>query len=229
MERTKPKRHRATARRPLFDNGIAALAFALVCLLAPVLLERSGESSFVAEMLRVPAAVGLALGTVLLALHWSARRNPRTAAHAPVDRHGPTEWGMAVFDQMDASGFEALCERLFAQAGFATRAMPRGDGAALDICLYSRHARGPVAMVRCRHTADRPIGVDELRELHANMLSRGIARGTYATGASFTPEAAPFAREHGINTLDRARLLALIANRSREQQQDLLAAALGPR
>jgi restriction system protein len=233
MARTKTTREGARPRRPLFDNGIAALAFGLVCLVAPVLLERSGHSSAISDMLRIPAAVGIGLGAVLLALHWSARRIPRTAfmrtqlPDEPETHEGLATWSTAGFDAADQAGFEAMCERLFAQAGFETRAQPRPVDGPLDICLYSRHAPGPVAMVRCRHAPGRELDLEELRALHAALAAQALKRGACATSGSFTPQARQFAKEHGINAMDRERLIALIGTRTAGQQQELLAAAAG--
>jgi restriction system protein len=233
MPSTKTTPERTRTRRPLFDNGVAALAFALVCLVAPVLLEGSGDSSAIAEMLRIPAAVGLALGVVLLALDWSARRHPRTgflSTQAQMPQAGTQEaqgaWSAALLDGLDQPAFEALCERLFAQAGFEPRPQPRQGGNALDLCLYSRHAPGaPVSLVRCRHACGRELDASELRGLHLALAAHSLERGTCATDGVFTPEARQFAKEHGINALDRERLLALIGTRTQAQQQELLAAA----
>jgi restriction system protein len=203
------------ARHVLFDNGVAALVFGVVCLLLPLFLGGSPASRALGQALRIPAYVGLALGPLLLGLHALARRNPRMIRR---------EWSAAVFADIGPRGFDAFCEQLFAQAGFATRTQPRVDDDALDIWLSSKHAQGPVAIVRCRHCAT-PIDVNAVSEFHAVMTAQGLKRGTYATSSTFREEAARFAREHGINPLDRDRLLRVIATRTPQQQQDLLAAA----
>jgi restriction system protein len=58
------------------------------------------------------------------------------------------------------------------------------------------------------------------------MAERKMKRGVFVTNATFTPEAQKFAREHGINAMDRDRLLELIARRTPPQQQRLLDIAL---
>jgi restriction system protein len=60
------------------------------------------------------------------------------------------------------------------------------------------------------------------------MAERKQKRGVVVTNATFTPEARQFAREHGINAMDRDRLLELIAKRTPSQQQALLDIALQP-
>jgi restriction system protein len=203
------------ARHVLFDNGVAALVFGVVCLLLPFFLGGLPASRALGQALRIPAYVGLALGALLLGLHALARRNPRAIRR---------EWSAAVFDDMGPRGFDAFCEQLFAQAGFATRAQPRVNDGALDIWLSSKHAQGPVAIVRCRHSAT-PVDVNAVRDFHAVMSAQGVKRGTYATSSTFREEAARFAKERGINPLGRDRLLRVIATRTPEQQQELLATA----
>lgn len=233
MPASQSDRERPRARRPLLANGIAALAFGLACLLLPVVLEHSARLDSLALVLRVPAALGLAVGVVLLALHWSARRHPRTSveAAAPPSALPPPSmpaaaepWSAPGLDELDPARFEALCLQLFVQAGFEVRPKPRTAPHCLDLCLYSKHAPGPVALARCRHLCGEHISVADVSDLYGLLVSHDLKRGTYVTNASFLEEAARYAREHGINPLGRGRLLALIASRSGEQQQELLAA-----
>jgi restriction system protein len=233
MPRTRPKAEPAPARRPLFDNGVAALAFGIVCLLAPVLLERSSGFSTVAELLRIPGILGLVLGVVLLMLHATARRHPNQHASPPpagdeaadLGMEPATVWAPSVLERLGTARLSLVCERLFAQAGFSTHREPLDDGGNIDLWLYSKHAQGTAAIVRCTPAAGDTIGIDEMHLFYATLTAQAIRRGTYATNGAFTDEARRFAREHGINTLDRDRLLALIGRRSSEQQQELLAAA----
>ena len=53
-----------------------------------------------------------------------------------------------------------------------------------------------------------------------------MARGQFATTSTFTEDATEFARANSINLLDSARLLELIAQRTEQQQAELLAVAL---
>lgn len=228
MPATKPDRERPRARRPLLANGIAALAFGTACLLLPALLEHAARPGPLAQLLRIPGALGLVLGVALLALHWSARRQPRMAPqHAARPQpfvQAARPWSAARLDNFDSGRFEALCQQLFLQAGFGVTPKPRLAPDCLDLCLYSRHAPGPVALVRCRHLCGEPISVKDVSELYALLVSHDVKRGTYVTNAPFCEDAARYAHEHGINALGRERLLALIATRSGEQQQELLAA-----
>ena len=131
-------------------------------------------------------------------------------------------WGPQVFDDIEWKRFEAVCARLFVQAGFEARVQSHGLEGGADIWLHSRHAQGPVAVVQCRHWRARPVGVQELRDFAGVMASHNLARGTYLTSSTFTPDALKFARANGIHTRDGEGLLDLVAQRSPEQQQVLL-------
>ena len=136
-----------------------------------------------------------------------------------------TCWSPEVFAAIEWRRFEAVCEALFAQAGFETRAQSHGPDGGVDIWLYSRHAEGPVAVVQCKHWQNKQVPVSALREFYGVMASYKLARGTYATSSTFTADALAFAQANGINAQDGNGLLRLIAQRPPEQQAALLAVA----
>lgn len=154
--------------------------------------------------------------------HLSGR--PASAAVRP-GRAPATEWSATVFASIEWRRFEAVCEAFFAQAGFETQAQSHGADGGVDIWLHSRHSTGPVSVVQCKHWHGKPVGVREMREFFGVMSSHRLARGTYATTSTYTADAQQFATSNGIHTLDGAGLLAMIAKRTPEQQQALLAVA----
>ncbi len=131
-------------------------------------------------------------------------------------------WSAQVFEAIEWRRFEAVCEALFAQAGFETKSQSHGADGGVDIWLHSRSAADPVAVVQCKHWRSKPVGVKELREFLGVMASHQLKRGTYATSSRYTADAQEFAKNNGINALDGGGLLALIAKRTPEQQQTLL-------
>ena len=145
-------------------------------------------------------------------------------AAAP-QRRRELAWSQNVFDDIEWRRFEAVCEQLFAQAGFEARTQSHGADGGVDIWLHSRHAQGPVAVVQCKHWSGKPVGVKEVREFLGVMTAHGLKRGTYATTSTFTSEAAKFAKENGVKSLDGAKLLAMIARRTPEKQLELLEVA----
>lgn len=143
-------------------------------------------------------------------------------------RTRPTAWGSDVFAAIEWRRFEALVEALFAQAGFETKSLSHGADGGVDIWLYSKNQPDgkPVSLVQCKHWKGKPVGVDKVRELRGVMAARDVRRGQFATTSTFTPDAIAFGRDNGINLLDVDGLLALIAQRTPEQQKALLDVAL---
>ena len=155
--------------------------------------------------------------------------------NAPVNKtvEGPPErpgWTTEVFDYMTPQQFDAVCETLFAQSGLETRAQPHGVAGGVTLWLHSRNAQQgkntPVAVALCKLWPGQPLLVRDIHPLLTLMAARGLKRATYATGSSFTENASEFAKNNGINALDRFGLLRLIATRTPAQQQALLAIAL---
>lgn len=131
-------------------------------------------------------------------------------------------WSSDVFLGIEWNRFDAVCAKLFEQAGFEIRLQPRGEDGSGDLLLYSKNAQGPVAIVLCRHWPDKNVGVTELRELSTLLKEHKLARGTFATTGIFTPGALRFAKENAINALNSAGLMTLITKRTPEQQKVLL-------
>ena len=104
---------------------------------------------------------------------------------------------------------------------------PHGADGGVDVWLYSRNQPGPaVSVVQCKHWQGKKVGVDKIRELRGVMAAHNVRRGQFATTSTFTEDALAFGRENSINLLDVSGLLGLIAQRTPEQQQALLAVAL---
>jgi restriction system protein len=136
-----------------------------------------------------------------------------------------TSWSPAVFAAIEWRRFEAVCEALFAQAGFETRSQSHGADGGVDIWLHSANAHGPAAVVQCKHWQGKPVGVKEMREFFGVMSSHKLKRGTYATTSTYTTDAQKFAKDNGISAMAGPALLGLIAKRTPAQQQALLAVA----
>lgn len=157
--------------------------------------------------------------------HGTKPATPEVGKQAPVNpavRERSSRWSSAVFSDIEWRRFEAVCEKLFAQAGFETKSQSHGADGGVDIWLHSRNAEGPVAVVQCKHWRGKAVGVKEIREFFGVMSSHQLKRGTYATTSTYTEDAQQFAKTNGINALDGNGLLALIAKRTPEQQQELL-------
>ena len=150
-----------------------------------------------------------------------------TATESKVTQAMPPQssWSAAVFEAIEWRRFEAVCEALFAQAGFQTKAQSHGADGGVDIWLYSQHASGPVSVVQCKHWRGKLVGVKQMREFFGVMAANQMARGTFVTSSTFSYDAQQFTQSNGINALDVNRLLALIATRTADQQNALLTIA----
>lgn len=201
--------------------------------------------------LRVLAPLGWLMLAAGLVAAWLARREARAPASAPSTTPStarsaaapqqpataplavppaatePPTWSADLLMRIEWRRFEAVVEALFAQAGFQTRAQSHGADGGVDIWLHSRHQPDrAVSLVQCKHWHGRAVGVDKVRELRGVMAAHGVDRGQFVTTAHFTPDAQAFAATNGVRLLDGPGLLALIGQRSTEQQQALLAVAL---
>lgn len=135
-------------------------------------------------------------------------------------------WTLDVFKAIDAQRFAAVCETWFAWAGFDTRSETHRTDEGVDIWLHAAKMPGPVAIVRCKHWLDRPVGLQEMKDFMGVMASCKSVHGTYTTTSTYTAEALQFAKEHGIDAVDGRGLLRRIQTRTRQRQQALLAVAL---
>ncbi len=141
---------------------------------------------------------------------------------APV---GGKRWSLDVFAAIDAQRFAAVCETWFSWAGFDTRTQSHRTDGGVDIWLHAARMPGPVAIVRCKHWLNKPVGLQEMKEFLGVVATFQSAHGTYTTTSTYTPEALQFAREHGIDAVDGRGLLRRIQTRTRQRQQALLAVA----
>lgn len=248
-KQTRTERRRERARQELAGKGWTAIFFGIVLLvIAPAFLTGPIVGGL-GPALRPAGWVALAVGAVLLGLHYIVRRQAarveiepaaaRTAARpAPAvttERREPalstvpqvsqeSQWSPAVLHAIEWRRFEALCEALYAQAGFTTRSQSHGADGGVDIWLQSKHSDVP-RIVQCKHWQGKAVGVKEMREFFGVMASHQLKSGTYVTSSTFSAEAAAFAKANGIHVQDGAALLQLIGQRTPEQQAALLAVA----
>jgi restriction system protein len=240
MIRSKTNQQHQRARFTLLQQGGMASGLGLTFLMAPVFFGSSPTPGALATAAGISGWLALVFGLALLGRYLALkvkagkaarllpRPKSRIVAKAPetLVQHQPaSHWSSAVFAAIEWRRFEAVCEALFAQAGFETRTQSHGADGGVDIWLHSANAQGPVAVVQCKHWQRKPVGVKEIRAFFGVMASHQLKRGTYATTSTYTAEAKQFAKANGVNAMDGPALLALIAKRTPEQQQTLLAVA----
>jgi restriction system protein len=215
-------------------QGLRGFAWPLVILGLVLIAVHFAFKNKAAKMAVVPAAAATqrepvllhtALATAPVSSPASSFANASVASPAPALPLPATAWSPAVFAAIEWRRFEAVCEALFAQAGFSTRSQSHGADGGVDIWLHSAHAQGPVGVVQCKHWQGKRVGVKEMREFFGVMASHQLKRGSYATTSTYTADAQQFAKDNSINALDGPALLALIAKRTPDQQRALLAVA----
>lgn len=106
--------------------------------------------------------------------------------------------------------FEMLLAAAFRRQGYSV--LETGGGGAdggVDLVL---HGNGEKVAVQCKHWRSRKVGVTLIRELNGVIRARTstINRGIFVTFGDFTQEARRFAKQNGIELLDRPALLAMI-------------------
>jgi hypothetical protein len=152
---------------------------------------------------------------------------------APASPAAADTWTLELLNRLSPHQFDAVCQTLFAQSGLETRAQAHGPAGGVTLWLFSRHAQqdknNPVSVVVCRLWPSQPVAVRQIHPLLAMMTARQLKRATYASTSTFTDNARKFAKYNGINVLGSAGLLSLIASRTAQQQQALLAIALARR
>lgn len=152
-----------------------------------------------------------------------SRSDPLTAEL--VARSDRRHWSLDVFAHIDARRFAVVCETWFAWAGFDTRCESLRCSAGVDIWLHAPKVDSPIAIVRCKHGQDKPVGLQEMRDFLGVVATCKTAHGTFTTTSTYTPEALQFARDNGIDAVDGAGLLQRIKTRTRQSQQALLEVA----
>lgn len=249
---TRAERRRERARQELAGKAWMAIFVGILLLVVAPAFLKGPIVGTLGPALRPAGWVALAIGAVLLGLHYVVRRQAArveiepTAVRAPArpapastaERREPvlspspstaphagqeSLWSPAVLHAIEWRRFEALCEALYAQAGFTTRSQSHGADGGVDIWLQSRHSDVP-RIVQCKHWQGK-VGVKEMREFLGVMASHQLKSGTYVTSSTFSAEAAAFAKANGIHAQDGAALLRLIGQRTPEQQAALLAVA----
>lgn len=245
-KQTRTERRHERARQELAGKGWTAIFLGIVLLVVAPAFLTGPIVGALGPALRPAGWVALAVGAVLLGLHYIVRRQAarvevepaaaRTAAQpAPTERREPalstaphasqeSQWSPTVLHAIEWRRFEAVCEALYAQAGFTTRSQSHGADGGVDIWLQSKHSDVP-RIVQCKHWQGKALGVKEMREFFGVMASHQLKSGTYVTSSTFSAEAAAFAKANGIHAQDGAALLKLIGQRTPEQQAALLAVA----
>ncbi|MGB6449547.1 MAG: restriction endonuclease [Steroidobacteraceae bacterium] len=114
----------------------------------------------------------------------------------------------AAIDHLSWREFERLIGEAYRRQGYAVTELG-GDGPDGGVDLVLRRD-GRETLVQCKQWRRKSVGVVTVRELRGVMAQRGAAAGVVVGLHGFTPEAATFAREGGIEVLDASGVAALV-------------------
>ena len=203
------------------DAGMLATAMVVVVLGLMTVAMRSALSSRATAQAPAQSITGAVEGGIYPAKN-------RHVASSHEDLLTPLtgkRWSLDVFAAIDANRFAAVCETWFSWAGFDSHSESHRTDEGVDIWLHAAKMPGPVAIVRCKHWPNKPVGLQEMKDFLGVVATYKSAHGTYTTTSTYTPEALQFANEHGIDAVDGRGLLRRIQIRTRQSQQALLAVA----
>lgn len=151
---------------------------------------------------------------------------PALPGAGAVTANAPQQWSAGLLNALEWRHFQTLCEEIFKQDGYVTRADSHGPDNGADIWLHSRlDLAQPVRIVQCRNWSPEPIGVAPVREFLGAMVDAGLQSGAVLSSGTFSVEAEALARRHGITLVDGPGLLLLIGKRPDALQRELLIVA----
>lgn len=205
-----------------FNFDAASTLAAAMAIAVPGLLAVAMRSALASGVKVMAPAPGAADGGI------SPAKTQHAIPSSPEDIATPLigeGWSLDVFAAIDAKRFAAVCETWFSWAGFDTRSESHRTDEGVDIWLHAAKKHGPIAIVRCKHGRNKPVGLQEMEEFLGIVAVHKSAHGTYTTTSTYTAEALQFAKEHGIDAVDGPGLLRKIRIRTRQSQQALLAVA----
>jgi restriction system protein len=130
-------------------------------------------------------------------------------------------WGPHTWQQIEWRRQLVVVAGLFRQVGFQPRSLRAVGLTGADVLLASGNGQ---LLLRCVATRA-GVSLSDMQAFARAIQARGLAHATYATGGRFSDRARAYARERHIHTLDGEQLLALIATRTPDQQDNLLQAA----
>lgn len=254
-KQTKAERSCGRARRELAGKGWAAIVLGVLMLVVVPAFMRGPIATAFGQALRPAGWMALAIGVVLLGLHYFIviRRNAALPAverkDAPLSTAGRRDSTSADAEPASPAAPPSAQarhrEHRWSPAALAAIEWRRFEAlceafyaqAGLATRSQSHGADGGVdiwlqskhmdapRIVQCKHWQSKPVGVKEMREFRGVMASHQLQNGTYVTSSTFTADAAAFAKANGIGLVDGAALLKLIGQRTPEQQAALLAVA----
>lgn len=151
---------------------------------------------------------------------WEAWKAKPAAANTP-----PTEWSIALLQDIEWKRFEDVCQRFYTLKGFRAETTQLGADGGIDIRLYLGDAATPSSIVQCKAWGEKAVGIKPVRELLGVMAHEKIPKGFFMAASDYTDDARAFAESNPITLITGDMLITMIQRLPETEKQTLLAFA----
>ncbi|GEM_PF-302841 len=134
----------------------------------------------------------------------------------------PTAWSIDVIRDVEWKRFEDLCQKFYETSGIRSETTALGPDGGIDILLYQDDTGKPTAIVQCRASGERLVGVKPVRELLGVMTHEKIGRAFFMTSGHFADDAKMLASSNRITLIDGEMLLIMMRRLPAAAQKGLL-------
>lgn len=159
----------------------------------------------------------------------SAKADPEKCVDARLDSvvtGTPRTWSLELLRSLEWKRLEDLACGFYTQLGFRTKTLRHGADAYPIVELYWGDATLPIAVIHCERNGAERIEAEAVRELHAAMLQRSVAKGVLLTSLDFSGDAYTLAAERDIELINGRALLDKLLRLLPQQQREMLRAAV---
>jgi restriction system protein len=118
--------------------------------------------------------------------------------------------------------FELLCKLFFESLGYNVTKTGAGADGGIDLILYTKNSLDKHALVQCKTSASKDIGVKVVRELFGVITSEKVNKGILISNTGFSKDAINFANSQGIDLVDVYKLWTMIDGLADEKKDNLV-------
>ncbi len=131
-------------------------------------------------------------------------------------------WSLELLEVLDQKRFEFLAAAYFQTLSFRAELTQKGPEGFVDIRLHADNELRPGIIAHCRAWSTLPVGLKEVRELHAVMTFERVQEGALVAAGTFASQARDFAQGRNMLLIDGADLVGKLKALSAAKQHELL-------
>lgn len=133
-------------------------------------------------------------------------------------------WSIDLIKELDWHGFEKLCAAYFREKGYRAELTNFGPDGGIDIKLFKDgHSKEkPLGIIQCKAWKNRPIKVNEVRELYGVKAAEEMPLAIFMTTNEYTTDAIEFSKEKHLKLLTGHDILNLIESLTEEKKSRIL-------